>query len=381
MSNSEVRGGMSVWSRIAVLLVVALFVAACGPGDGTADPSDPEGTETTQADRSDGGEDTLAAFFGWDDFDENQWRDDEARRQELIRQCMAEQGFEYIPIQYPDSPSAVTYDEEEMARTHGFWITTWFGNEEEFEVEEAWEDPNHEIAEAMSDSEREAYYAALYGSADDWDAQAITEVDPETGEEYQYIEGWGSGCEGQASEQVYGGMNGGSELWEELEPQMTAMWERIQADPRIVDLNEDWSKCMADAGYNISSQQDLWDWEGDGLIADLQRRFDELIGDYWSGRLFDDWSEDEWQAFYDEHTEDEIEAFFRDADEAARSSVDMDAIAALQQEEIDLAVANYECNQELNWNEAYEEISQEYERDFIAANRGLLEQIREAQGG
>jgi hypothetical protein len=57
----------------------------------------------------------------------------------------------------------------------------------------------------------------------------------------------------------------------------------------------------------------------------------------------------------------------------------MDALAALQQEEIDVAVADFECRD--NYWEVYQEISQEYEADFIAANREILDQIRESQGG
>lgn len=368
---------VQVLKRYVGLLVIALVIAACGEGGGSND--DPSNGDSSG---SSGGEETLAAFFGWDDFDESQWRDEEARRQELIRQCMAEQGFEYIPIQQPESSFSVSWDEEEYVKTQGFGISTWFGNEEEFdEAWDEWEDPNWALTEAMSESERDAYYAALHGSPEDWEeADAITVVDPETGEEWMEYEGsfYGFGCEGEASEQVWGDMDTGNELWEELGPQMEAMWERVQADPKIVELNEEWSQCMAEAGYSIPSRDDLWNWEGDGVLADIQQRFDELVGDIWADP-FEGWSESEIEAFFEERTNEEIEAFWREQEEASRESVDQEALAALQQEEIDLAVANYECGKDLN--EAYEEVSREYERDFIAANRSLLEQIREAQGG
>jgi hypothetical protein len=85
------------------------------------------------------------------------------------------------------------------------------------------------------------------------------------------------------------------------------------------------------------------------------------------------------EAFFEEKTEEEIDAFFREAEQATRDDVDMDALAALQQEEIDVAVADFECRD--NYWEVYQEISQEYEADFIAANREILDQIRESQGG
>lgn len=48
---------------------------------------------------------------------------------------MAEEGFDYTPQQQPEDSFTVfgPEDEEEMARTQGFGITTWYGNEEEFE--------------------------------------------------------------------------------------------------------------------------------------------------------------------------------------------------------------------------------------------------------
>ena len=47
---------------------------------------------------------------------------------------------------------------------------------------------------------------------------------------------------------------------------------------------------------------------------------------------------------------------------------------ALQQEERNLAVADYECAQDIRG--VVEEIQQEYERRFISENRDLLEQLR-----
>ena len=57
----------------------------------------------------------------------------------------------------------------------------------------------------------------------------------------------------------------------------------------------------------------------------------------------------------------------------------MEALAALQQEEIDLAVADFECRGDY-W-EVYQEVSEEYEAEFIAENRAILEEIRAAEQG
>jgi hypothetical protein len=370
--------------RILVMIAMLALLAACGQGGGDSTDETSAGdsdTSTTEA-RESGGEESMAEFFGYgsDDPEEQQarWQDEEARRQELIRACMAEEGFDYTPVQQPEGSFQVwgPEDEEEMARTQGFGITTWYGNEEQFEEDFEWQDPNQEMVDAMSESEREAYYAALWGTEEEQMEGATTEIDPETGEEMTFYEGFGAGCEGKASEEIWGDQSQTQDLWAELEPEMEAMWERVQADPRIVDLDEDWSACMADAGYEFESRNQMYET----VYEDFQQRVDEIVGPNGGyADPFEGWTEEEIEAFFEEKTEDEIEAFFDEAQGDALADIDQEALAALQQEEIDLAVANFECS--VDYNEVYEEVSKEHEAEFIAANRDTLEQIREAQGG
>lgn len=91
------------------------------------------------------------------------------------------------------------------------------------------------------------------------------------------------------------------------------------------------------------------------------------------------WTEEEMNAFWEEKSEEEIQAFFEEHERNSRADIDEEALSALQQEEISMAVADFECAE--GWNDLYMEVSREYEKDFIAANRELLEQIRDAQGG
>lgn len=372
--------------RLTRMTVMLTLLAACGQGGGAPDdgdtPDEGPATSTSVAAEPDG-EETLADFFGYGsdnpEEQEAQWRDEEARRQELIRACMAEEGFDYTPVQQPeDSFTAFgPEDEEEWARTQGFGITTWYGNEDQFSgpgVE--WEDPNQEMVDAMSESEREAYYAALWGTEEEQMEDAKTEIDPETGEEITYYEGFGAGCEGKASEEIWGDQSETGDLWEELSPEMEAMYERVQADPRIAELDQEWSACMADAGYEYESRNKMHET----IYQDFQERFDAIVGP--NGGYVDPmegWTEEEIEAFFEEKTEDEINAFFEEAQEQTRDDIDEEALAALQQEEIDLAVADFECGADY-WD-VYQEVSTEYEADFIAANRDILEKIREAEGG
>lgn len=367
--------------RLLVMIAITTLLAACGTGGGGSNEGTAEGdTSTTEATGSSDA-DTLAEFFGYNEEDpeaaQARYQDEEAQRQELIRSCMAEQGFDYTPVSYPDS--FVSYgpeDQEEYVKTQGFGITTWYGNEEQFQEEaEEFVDPNQEMVDAMSESEREAYYAALYGTEEEQMEGATTEIDPETGEEITYHEGYGAGCEGEASEEIYGNPGDTQDLWEDLQPQMDQMYERIQADPRVVEFNEEWSSCMAEAGYEVESREKMWET----VYEDFQARFDEIVGPNGGyADPFEGWTEEEINAFFEEKTQDEIDAFFEQAQQDSQANIDMEALEALQQEEIDMAVADYECG--AGYEEIYQEVSEEYESEFIAANRDALEEIREAEG-
>ena len=367
--------------RLVILLAsVALVITACGGGG-----ADPETDQTTS-----GGE-SLSDFFGWGTGDDpeqaeaqmREAQDQEARIQEAIRVCMAEAGFEYQPMVQPEGSFGFVdeeWDEEEYVRTQGFGITTWYGNEESVTattvVTEEWVDPNQEMLEGMSESESQAWYEALYGTEEEQMEDTVTEVDPETGEEYQVSYGYGAGCQGEAYETEYGDQEEANELWEELNPAMEAMYEQVQADPRIVELDQEWSSCMAAAGFQYESmskmQETIW--------QEFQERFDAIVGpDGGYADPFAGWSEEEVNTFFEEKTQEEIDAFFAEAENATRENVDMEALAALQQEEIDLAVADFECRGDY-W-EVYQEVSEDYEADFVAANRAILEEIRDAEGG
>jgi hypothetical protein len=241
---------------------------------------------------------------------------------------------------------------------------------------EEWVDPNQEMIETMSESESQAWYEALYGTEEEQAEDMVTEVDPETGEEYQVSSGYGAGCQGEAYEAEYGEQQATDDLWMELNPEMEAMYERVQADPRIVELDEEWSACMAQAGYEYESMTQMQE----AVYQDFQARFEAIVGPNGGyADPFEGWSQDEIDAFFEEKTQEEIDAFFAEAEDASRENVDMEALAALQQEEIDLAVADFECRGD--YYEVYQEVSEEYEAEFVEQNREILEQIREAQGG
>lgn len=350
----------------ALVCVLALFTTACGAaGDGASDGGSGE---------------SLSDFFGGPEMDdpeaaEAHWREQETQAQEAIAACMAKQGFEYVPVQQPEG-SYTVYDEadrEEEVRTMGFHITTWYGNEDEMPMDEAteWHDPNQDYVEGLSEGEREAYYEALHGDPEE---HMTTEVDPETGEEIMVGSGFGGGCEGETREEQMGDPEAQDKLWEELQPAFEEMHQRVQADPRIVEANGEYSACMADRGYDIASRDELWE----SVHEDFQQRFDEIVGPNGGyADPFEGWAEDEIDAFFEEKSEEEIEAFFAEAEQQSKADIDEEALEALQQEEIDMAVADFECGKDME--DLHMEVSQKYEKDLIAEHRDTLEEIRDLQ--
>lgn len=362
--------------------VLMAMVAACGSpgssGPGTVDATTDTTPTTVQSEDAGDDPETLADYLGWSNDDpeaaEAQYREQEARLQEAIRLCMAEEGFDYIPVEQP--PGSFAFDDttpEEWAAEQGFGITTWVGNEDAFAGPEMdWVDPNQEIVEAMSESERNAYYEALHGSEAEQAELSTTQIDPETGEEIMYMEGYGAGCYGEASEAEYGQQ---TNAYEELAPELEAMYERIQADPRMIELDAEWVECMAEKGHEYESQQAMYDT----MYDDFQVRLDAIVGPN-GGYVdpFEGWTEEEINAFFEEKTEDEINAFFEQSQNET-PDYDEEALAALQQEEKDLAVAAAQCQS--GWDEVYMEVSAQYEAEFIAANQEKLDEIKSSNPG
>ena len=381
------KPAVRTWTAAMVLLMVA---TACG-GDpaGDAGPEEssreqaPEGggaeaaatvteasteptTVTTQAE-AEGEPETLAEYLGYDFDDPDaaaaQAMETERRAQELIARCMAQEGFEYVPATRPMSSSDFAFDEETFAREQGFGITTRYVQEDPFEFEgDDWVDPNWAIVEALSDSEREAYERVLYGDAQSW------ETDSETGDLVTTEDPWGEGCEGEAYEEVYGAQN---EVWEQLGPEFEELMQRLFADPRFQEASKLWAVCMADRGYPYESIEQMYE----EVFEDFQRRFDEIVGsDGGWVDPFEGWTQEEVEAFMAERSEKEINDLYEQARQQAQQDIDQDALAALQQEERDLAVVAFECQQDLT--DTLEELQQEYEGRFVRENRDLLEQLR-----
>ncbi|MDT0166868.1 hypothetical protein Q9R32_15040 [Actinotalea sp. AC32] len=321
-------------------LALLLALAACGggsqgPDDGTADDEQPG---------------PLQAYFeqiygAWDEESSNA---QQMRVEEITAECMTEQGFEYVPVDWSQAGGGTVVDEDlewgtpEFAAEYGYGITTQPGATEEplpQEPVDEFVDPNSEYVEAMTDGEREAYYLALHGDL---------YADETSGEEVEYD--WTrAGCQGAAQHEVYESTGLDAEQTAALEDEMSTMWESIQTDPRITGLDEEWSSCLADKGFT-----------GYAKVGDPETQLSERSNAVYEevyGEMDQELTEDEYAAL-----EEEVQA----------------RLAELTAEEIEIAVADVGCREEVRYDEVQREVSTEYEQEFVDAHKDELDAWVEA---
>jgi len=270
------------------------------------------------------------------------WDADIAHQENLIAACMAEQGFEYIPdvgaTTLVTPTATIDWDSREFAERYGFGISTDWQAEflEQATAPADRVDPNAEIVARMSDSERDAWRYALQGEPqfDDWDPAR-------------------AGCFGQAM-LATSTLAGSDHQFSALEREMLTHGDRVQADPRVVQMNEAWSSCLIDAGFTGFANpgemsRTLWDeWDAMNVWgnADLQA-------------ALADW---DWQANPDGPAE------FQEMLQAGPADK-----SAFTEREIALAVASWECNAAVNRTAIEREVDLELQAQFVEQHGAELE--------
>ncbi|WP_098482388.1 hypothetical protein [Georgenia soli] len=295
----------------------------------------------------------LGEFYerAYGSFDDDQADRDMMRVEEVTAECMAEQGFEYEPVDW-NSQGGVSYSDEdldvewgsrEFAETYGYGIA----NDPFAELHESapppeqeFVDPNQKYVEAMSPAEQEAYYLALYG-----DQQF-----PEDGSEEEFEYDWKqNGCQGKAQYEVYESRMDNPEF-ASLEEEMNSLWERTQQDPRMTEATTAWIDCMGDAGHT-----------GLAAVDDAQNQFSEKVN-----AVYED-------AYPSDMGEEMTEEDFRAIDAGIQEK-----LAGLKEEEIATAVADFDCREEAKVDETRKKVSFELEQDFVDTHRDELEAWVEA---
>ena len=188
---------------------------------------------------------------------EVQFVDHIERTQAAIADCMAAAGFEYIPVDVKTIELAQArvrtdpgYTRRSYKEKWGLGVTTRYDNP----VRDTGLGPNLAIWKALPPSDREAYSRTLWG--DDPNADFVFTFDEEdfssTG-----------GCTRKAVAQVF------------TPAQLKGTYVNpkdvlVENDPRVIEAQDAWTECMRDKGYEYEDDQDA-------IIEEYQERLDELL--------------------------------------------------------------------------------------------------------
>jgi hypothetical protein len=178
------------------------------------------------------------------------------RAQSLIAECMADAGFEYVPVDVQTIEAAqarVRQDpgltRREYKQKYGLAVTTRFDNP----VRDTGLGPNLQTWTSLPPQAQEAYSRTLWG--EDPDADFVFTLDEEdfssTG-----------GCTRKAVAQVF------------TPAQLKGTYVNpkdvlLESDPRIVEALDNWTACMRERGYDYEDDQD-------DIIDEYEERLDEL---------------------------------------------------------------------------------------------------------
>ena len=334
---------------IATAALAALVLTGCSGGEDEPSPQDAwKDSPLNQY---------MSAAWGGDLSPEEQQRrflDQQKEAEELAAQCMAEQGFEYQPV---DRSSGVSFgssdaeawnpDSREWVSQWGYGAVNWPGQEEMESPEpgEEFVDPNQDYVMSLSETEQAAYYEALYGPQP---------TEEELGEDGSYEYNWETaGCQGKAQHEIGGAQSlYESEEFADLFAAMEKLYQDVQNDPRMADLDAEWASCMTDAGHSGFSKQ-----------FDAQQSIYDEMNTYWESAPQPDPS----------MSEEEITAFYEEQE--AQRKKEMEPIA---EKEIDLALADLDCREKTDYRTSMMDIQFEIEQEFVDAHKTELEAFKAA---
>ncbi|NQX33673.1 hypothetical protein [Herbiconiux sp. VKM Ac-2851] len=258
-----------------------------------------------------------------------------ATMQNAAAACMKEQGFPYEPdtssgisVQ-ADGEGGVEWGSRAFAEQYGYGVVSSpfasAAGDEGTEVV----DPNAGYLATLSEGERAAWEAALYGAPVD-ESTALTEWD------------WTkAGCLGAAAHEadLAAGAASADPEAQGLIDELNELPERAASADAVVTAERRWSDCLATAGHpGYAHRADP--------MTDFSDRYSALA----------------------RPGEPPV-------DGAAPGSVDQAALDALQEEEIAVAVADLDCAASTHYDDLLAAEQQRLDQEFVDRNRAALDSL------
>jgi hypothetical protein len=268
--------------------------------------------------------------------------DDETARQgeveKLIRSCMAERGFRYVPLNWqriPRTPPAMRLSSMEFLTRFGYGITTRIGNQSKF-GQPSLPDPNEKIHADLRGPRREAYERALDGG----DRPGVPIRDMNGRIRFRF---WPHSCITRATSAVFGSLEDRLRAKALLEPLLDGLHRRVRSHPSVAAASVGWSRCMGKHGLAFG--------DPDEIRALMLSKLKELESVYRSNR-----------------TTVAGRAEFRRT------------VSIAQVEEMEIARHDARCRVESGINEVLNNVRTTLEREFVDRHKSLLQRVRPKKG-
>lgn len=299
-----------------------LTLAACSPGDDTTASEDEYYSPLNEY---------LSAVWGGD-VSEEDWmvraEEEQRIREDIVAECMVEQGFEYTPFVdmgwSSSSGDEWKPDDREWVAQWGYGAAKSPGMNDAPDPEEQVVDPNQEYVQSLSESEMMAFYEALYGPQP---------TEDELNEDGSYDYNWETaGCQGFAEHEVSGDNPMESDEHKPLMDSINEFYMQMQSTPELADIDAAWADCMADAGYSGFTTQ-----------YDAQESIYTELNSYYEG----------------------VTEFIEDDP----------ALEEIADREVELALADLACRESTDYRERRQDVAVELEEQFIADNKAALDAL------
>jgi hypothetical protein len=316
---------------LSALAALTLVLSGCSGSEGKDAGSSAEAEQESPLTKY------FNAAYGMDvspEEQEEKFAEQQRQQEELVAQCMQDQGFEYTPAtdtgMYMSSGDDTEWkpDDREWVAQYGYGaVNSPFS--EEPPPEEEFVDPNADYVASLSESEQMAFYEALHGPMPD-------EEEMSEGGEIEYD--WTTaGCQGAAQHEVAGEDPSQSEEFKPLFDAINELYTDTASWPGMAELDAEWATCMDDAGQG-----------GHASPMEAQNSIHDEMNKIWENV---DMSEEP----------------------TASGEPDKAAMDALAEKEVDLALADLDCREETDYRDRHAAITREVEQQFIDDHKTELD--------